>query len=95
MSAPATHQEAMRDMRDENYESDALCVSTLTDFLYDACYQADPVPLVPQINGVTVEDFEQNSVPDLLALACDAGQPSRTRLAALDAILARIPGVIQ
>jgi len=77
--------------QDDNDESGfgTLPIAALADWMDDQCAGVGHVALVPQLRCITSADLTAQTVPGLLAVAFDEGQPNRARLAALDAILAK------
>lgn len=63
-------------------------VESFTDYLFGDCDGCSPVQLRVQLRDVTEADFDGEPTCDVLAIACDPGQPAATRLAALDALIA-------
>lgn len=63
-------------------------VEGFTDYLFGDCDGCAPVELRRQLVDVTAADFEGEPTPEVLAIACDPGQPAATRLAALDSLIA-------
>lgn len=61
-------------------------VDSLADWLGGHCYAQKPVAFEPQRRGITEHDLRGVSVPRLLAMVFDAGQPDKTRIAAVEAI---------
>ena len=59
---------------------------SLSDWLGGQCYQAKPAAFEPQRRGITEHDLRGVGIPRLLAMVFDAGQPDKTRLAAVEAI---------
>ena len=59
---------------------------SLADWLGGQCYQAKPAAFEPLRRGITEHDLRGVGIPRLLAMVFDAGQPDKTRLAAVEAI---------
>lgn len=83
--------QALQDARERDAEAvdlGSFDVEGLADYLEDECRGCSPVELRPQLRDVTAADFDGEPASEVLAIACDAGQPDKTRLAALDALIA-------
>ncbi len=61
-------------------------VDTLTDWIYAECMLAEEVSERPRIKEASAEDFKHLTVPQLVALLFDAGQPANVTQAARDEI---------
>ena len=71
-------------------EAEALRdVDGLAEWLSSACYMVPAQKLQPVLRDKTAEDFTSWTIPALLALLFDAGQPAQTTMAARDALRAR------
>lgn len=64
-------------------------VDSFADWISGMCYAAPVQPIRAALRDKTAEDFTGWSVPALLALLLDAGQPATTTMAARDALATR------
>ncbi len=85
--ADARAEEA-RDLALDADDLGAFDVASFTDYLFADCDGCSPIAYRAQIRDVTPADFDGEPASDVLAIACDPGQPHATRIAALDALIA-------
>jgi hypothetical protein len=64
-------------------------IDTFADWLSGACYLVPAQRLQPALRDKTAEDFTSWTIPALMALLLDAGQPVQTTIAARDALASR------
>lgn len=76
-----------RDRQARDMELGTFDVDSFADYLFGDCDNCHPVQLREQMHNVTETDFDRWHTSDVLAVACDPGQPAKTRIAALDALI--------
>jgi hypothetical protein len=84
--------QALQDARDaaareRDFELGEFDVEGFANFLIGECDGCSPIQRREQFADVTEEDFTGEPVSFVLMVACDQGQPMKTRIAALDAVL--------
>lgn len=75
------------DRQARDMELGTFDVDSFTDYLFGDCDNCSPVQLRDQLHNVTEADFDRWHTSEVLAVACDPGQPIKTRIAALDALV--------